>query len=139
MISFWMNIVNGKQTKLSKWLYLLLLGEYDGGIYQHKWIHCIKQILISVGRPDLLNKEVIENPKSIKNQISQTLSDLYVQEWHNKVASSSKGKNYNLFKQDLNFENYLIKLNRKHCSSLLKFRLSNNRLRLKLVAGITHP
>ena len=47
---------------------------------------------------------------------------------HNKVTSSSKGKNYNLFKQDLNFENYLIKLNRKHCSSLLKFRLSNHRL-----------
>ena len=123
-----MNIVNGKQTKLSKWLYLLLLGEYDGGIHQHKWIHFIKHILISVGRPDLLNKEVIENPKSIKNQISKTLSDLYVQEWHNKVTSSSKGKNYTLFKQDLNFENYQIKLNRKHCSSLLKFRLSNHRL-----------
>ena len=70
IISFWMNIVNGKQTKLSKWLYLIQLGEYDGGIHQHKWIHFIKHILISVGRPDLLNKEVIENPKSIKNQIS---------------------------------------------------------------------
>ena len=118
--------MNGKQTKLSKWLYLLLLGEYDGGIHQHKWIQfIIKHILISVGRPNLFNKEVIENPKSIKNQISKTLSDLYVQEWHNKVTSSSKGKNYTLFKQDLNFENYLlvvIKLNRKHCSSLLKFR-----------------
>ena len=121
--------MNGKQTKLSKWLSLLLLGEYDGGIHQHKWIHFIKHILISVGRPDFLNKEVIENPKSIKNhQISKTLSDLYVQEWHNKVTSSSKGKKYNLFKQDLNFEYYLIKLNRKHCSSLLKIRLSNHRL-----------
>ena len=68
MVSFWVNIVNGKQTKLSKWLYLLLLGEYDGGIYQHKWIHCIKQILISVGRPELLNKEVIENPNQSKIQ-----------------------------------------------------------------------
>ena len=97
---------------------ILLLGEYDGGNHQHKLIHFIKHILIYVGRPDLLNKEVIENPKSIKNQISKTLSDLYVQEWHNKVTLSSKGKNYNLFKQDLNFENYLIKLNRitvLHC------------------------
>ena len=81
-----------------------------------------------LGIPIFLNKEVIENPKSIKNQISKILSDLYVQEWHNKVTSSSKGKNYNLFKQDLNFENYPIKLNRKHSSSLLKFRLSNHRL-----------
>ena len=66
-----------------------------------------------------------QNQSKIK---SLKLSDLYVQEWHNKVTSSSKGKNYTLFKQDLNFENYLIKLNRKHCSSLLKFRLSNHRL-----------
>ena len=78
--------MNGKQTKLSKWLYMLLLGEYDGGIYQHKRIHCIKESLISVGHLDLLNKEVIDNPKSIKYQISQTLSDLFVQEWHNKVT-----------------------------------------------------
>ena len=61
-----MNIVNGKQTKLSKWLYLLLLGEYDGGIHQHKWIHFIYHILISVGRPDLLNKEVIETQNQSK-------------------------------------------------------------------------
>ena len=82
--------MNGKQTKLLKWLYLLLLGEYDCDIYQHKWIHCIKQIQISVGCPYLLNKEVIENPKSIRNQISQTLSDLYVHEWHNKVSKGAK-------------------------------------------------
>ena len=85
-------------------IYLLLLGEYDGGIYQHKWILCIKKILISVGRPDLLNKEVIENPqKSIKNQIPQPLSDRYFQEWHSKVATSSNRNNYYLFKQEFNF------------------------------------
>ena len=53
---------------------------------------------------------------------------IYVQEWHNKVTSSSKGNNYNLFKQYLNFEKYLIKLSRKHYSTLLKFRLRNHRL-----------
>ena len=42
MISFWLNIVYGKQTKLSTWFpYLLPLGEYDGVIYQHKWNHCL--------------------------------------------------------------------------------------------------
>ena len=71
-------IVNGRETKLSNLLYRFLLGEYDGGIYHHKWIHCIKYILISEGRIDLLHKEVIENPKLIKTQISKTLSDLYI-------------------------------------------------------------
>ena len=128
MIGFWLNIVNGKESKLSKLLYKFLLGEYDGGIYQHKWIHCTKEILISVGRIDLLQKEFIENPKLIKMQISKTLSDLYIQEWHTKVASSSKRKTYNLFKHDVHFENYLTKLTKKQYSTSLKFRLSNRRL-----------
>ena len=128
MIGFWLNIVNGKATKLSKMLYNFLLEEYDSGIYQHKWIHCIKDILTSVGRIDLLHRETIESPKLIKTQISKTLSDLYIQEWDTKVISSSKGKTYSVFKNDINFENYLIKLNKKHWSTLLKFRLSNHRL-----------
>ena len=128
MIGFWLNIVNGKDAKISKFLYKFLLSDYDSGNNQHKWIQCIKDILISVGRVDLLHKDSIENPKSIKMQISKTLSDLYIQEWHSKIASSSKGLNYNLFKVDANFENYLSILSRKHYSTLLKFRLSNHRL-----------
>ena len=59
-------------------------------------------------------------------QISKTSSDLYIQEGHTKVASSSKGKTINnLFKHDVHFENYLTK---KYYSTLLKFRLSNHRL-----------
>ena len=51
------------------------------------------------------DKEVIHNLHFIKMQFYKTLSDLYIQEWHSKVTSSSKGKNYNLFKIDVNFEN----------------------------------
>ena len=69
--------------------------------------------------------KTIENPKLIKMQISKTLSDLYIQQWHTKVSSSFKGRTYNLFKHDINFENYLTK---KHYSALLKFRLSNHQL-----------
>ena len=46
-------------------------------------------------------------------QTSKTLSDLYIQEWHTKVASSSKGKAYNLFKNDVHFETNLTKLTKK--------------------------
>ena len=85
-------------------------------------------VLISVGRIDLFNKVNVENTKSFKAQISRALVDLHIQEWFSKIELSSKGKNYYLFKQDLNFENYSINLSTKHNSSLLKFRLSNHRL-----------
>ena len=128
MIGYWLNIINSKDCKLSKLLYNVLLHEYNAGIFQHKWIHCIKEILISVGRIDLFNKVNVENTKSLKEQISRALVDLHIQEWFSKIELSSKGKNYYLFKQELNFENYLINLSKKHYSSLLKFRLSNHRL-----------
>ena len=73
MIGFCVNIVNGKNAKFSKFLYQFLLTEYDNGTYKHKWIQCIKDILISLGRVDLLHKEVIQNPPFIKMQISKSL------------------------------------------------------------------
>ena len=79
MTAFWLNIVNSKETKISRLLYKFLLCEYNSGTYQHKWIHCTKEILISVGHVELLHKEVIENPKLIKMQISKTMSDLNIQ------------------------------------------------------------
>ena len=128
MIGFWLNIVNGKLLKYLNFYTKFLLSDYDSGNNKHKWIQCIKDILISVGRVVLLHEDSIENPKSIKMQISKSLSDLYIQEWHSKIASPSKGLNYNLFKIDATFENYLSILSRKHYSTLLKFRLSNHRL-----------
>ena len=43
--------------------------------------------------------------KSLKEQIFRALVDLHIQEWFSKIELSSKGKNYYLFKQELNFEN----------------------------------
>ena len=128
LIGFWMNIINGKESKLSKLLYDILYHQYCSGEYQHKWIHSIKELLISVGRFDLFNTRIIENPTSVKRQISETLVDLHTQDWHQKVNLSSKGKNYYLYKQNIKLENYLVKLNKKQHSALLKYRLSNHRL-----------
>ena len=65
MIGYWLSLVNGKETKLSTLLYKKLLHEYNAG-YEHKWVSYIKDILVSVGQIDLLNKEVIDNPRSVK-------------------------------------------------------------------------
>ena len=110
MTEYWLNINNSKDSKLSKLLYNVLLHEYNAGIFQHKWIHCTREILISVGRIDLFNKVNVENTKSLKAQISRALVDLHIQEWFSKIELSSEGRNYYLFKQDLNFENYLVNL-----------------------------
>ena len=53
MIGFWLSIVNGKESNLSKLLYSIMLKEHEKGIYNFKWIRCINDILVAVGRPDL--------------------------------------------------------------------------------------
>ena len=77
--------------------------EHEKGSYNFKWIRCINDILVPVGRPDLFKTEPVNN--SVKVDISRTLSDLYIQEWNEKANISSKGKQYFLFKDNLNFEN----------------------------------
>ena len=128
LIGFWMNIINGKESELSELLYDILFHQYCSGEYQQKWIHSIKELLISVGRFDLFNTRIIENSISVKRQMSETLVRLHTQDWHQKVNLSSKGKNYYLYKQNIKLENYLVKLNKKPHSALLKYRLGNHRL-----------
>ncbi|MCG8113215.1 MAG: reverse transcriptase domain-containing protein [Candidatus Thiodiazotropha taylori] len=128
MISFWLSIINGKESKLSKLVYKIMFNEHENGLYDYKWIRCIKDILITVGRPELFKKSSISNPKAVKTSIAQTLSDLYIQEWYEKVNISSKGKQYLLFKDNLNFEKYLINIPKFHYDKIIKFRTGNHRL-----------
>ena len=54
--------------------------------------------------------------------IPRTLSDLYIQEWNEKASVSSKGKQYLLFKDNLNFEKYLIiNVSKFYYSKIIKY------------------
>ena len=70
----------------------------------------IKNILISVGKIDLINADPINNPHASKASISRTVNDLYTQERQAKLNSSSKGRNYSFYKYDICFEEYFTKL-----------------------------
>ena len=54
MRGFWISIINGKKNKISNLLYSVLINESKNGNYVSKWIQTIKNILISVGKPNLL-------------------------------------------------------------------------------------
>ena len=56
------------------------------------------------------------------------MSDLYFQEWNEKANVSSKGKQYLLFKDNLNFEKYLINVSKFYYSKIIKYRTGNHRL-----------
>ena len=127
MIGFWLSLVNGSQSKISKKLYdIMLRGSYRGENY--KWINHIRNILISVGKPDLINQPTILNPKATKTSIVNRLNDLYIQNWHTKLNQSSKGRNYSLFKDNLTYEHFLTTLPRNAYIPMIKFRTANFKL-----------
>ena len=57
-----------------------MLKGHEKGYYNFRWIRCINDILVAVGRPDLITTKPVNNPNSVKMDISRTLSHLYVQE-----------------------------------------------------------
>ena len=68
-IGFWLSIVNGKESKLSKLLYSIMLKEREKGSYNFKWTCCINDILLAVSRPDLFKTERVK-PKFCEMDIS---------------------------------------------------------------------
>ena len=84
MIGFWISIINGKNSKLTNLLYNTLYNENELGNYNSKWIKCIKDTLISVGKIGLFYADSLQNAQALKLSIKQTLVDLYTQDWYSK-------------------------------------------------------
>ena len=126
MIGYWISFINGKNSKLSKVLYTILVHEY--GNYDFKWVKCINDILVSIGKVNLFHANIINNPQAVRLPIKRTLLDLYIQEWCTKLTESSKSRNYSCFKYDICLEEYLKTLPRKFYLPLCKFRTSNHKL-----------
>ena len=103
MIGFWLSNVNENNPSYQNYC-----KEHERGSYNFKWIRCINDILVAIGQPDLFKTDPVNNTNSVKINISRKLSDLYIQEWNEKANVYSKGKQYPLFKDNLNFEKYLI-------------------------------
>ena len=128
MIGYWISLVNNENlNKFSRKIYDIMLAEFNRG-QNFKWLNFIKEILISVGEPGLLNQNFIQNPKATKDKIVNRLNDLYIQEWVAKLQTSSKGRNYSIFKQNINLESYITALPRRVFIPIIKFRSCNYKL-----------
>ena len=101
------------KTQVTNLLYNTLYNENELGYYNFKWIKCIKDTSIAVGKIGLFYADSLQNAQAFKLSIKQTLVDLYTQDWYSKLNNSSKGKNYSIFKTDIYMEKYLLHLPRK--------------------------
>ena len=128
MISFWIRLLEGKQSKLSALMYTLTRKMYDSNVYKSKWLSKIHDILQKCGMSNVWDQVSSLNGKWIENSVKLRLSDINMQNWSQDISSNSKCFNYRIFKKKIVFENYLTDLEPIHRINLCKFRCANAKL-----------
>ena len=102
MISFWIKLLKGKETKLSRILYNFFLHKSALDIGANfKWIRCIQNILQECGFNYIWLSQKVDNEKWLISAIKQNLNDQFQQKWSSDCNASSKGMIYNLFTSNI--------------------------------------
>lgn len=125
MISFWNRLILSKEQKISLQIYKYMLNLPNSNF---KWISKIKEILNSVGRPDMWENQFHLNQTNIHKQVKQTLIDQFKQQWHEQLQESNKGRIYNSFKEQFEFEPYFKTLSTQESMTIFQYRTANHRL-----------
>ena len=99
------------------------MNNYENGT---KWQNTIKEILLSVGRPDLWENQFYLTHTGIHKLVKQTLIDQYKQSWQEQLQNTNKGIIYLSFKQSHGFENYFKIITKKDYLPLFKFCTANH-------------
>ena len=94
---------------------------------EYKWLKNVKNILTSVGRPDIWPNQDQLTSIGISNVIKQTLIDQYKQSW-SAQQDSHKSRNCFSFKDTHCFESYFKILDFNKAIDLFRFRTANFKL-----------
>jgi len=123
MIGFWSRTLLENENKYSKIMYINLINNNSRNF---KWISKIKQIFDTTGKSIVWHEQNSPSMKSLSLQVKRVLIDQYIQQWHADLNQSNKGKFYNSFKNNFEFENYLKLLPKSKYVPILKLRTANH-------------
>ncbi len=118
--------------KLFKWCILWIFSTLvisREACQKSPWLKCIKMTLDEINQSYLWN----ESPQNIdhvqlKSLFDKELKSKYSQQWLDQMQSPSTCSTYSIFKQNLQFEPYLLKLKQSLAIPLCKLRCINHRL-----------
>ena len=123
MVNFWSSILNGKQSKLSFQTYMYMYKSH----HNYKWPNYIQSILSDCGMNFIWLQQFRSVSKNIAKKVKNRLLDQNLQAWTAELQSSSKGKHFALFKDNVGCESYITKLNGASLLNMFKFRTCNHR------------
>ena len=126
--SYWAKLLHGKNSKISSLLYKLGYIHNSENRVKITWIEKVKNILDNCGLSNIWSPQSFPNIKWIKSKVKLTLTDQFKQNWSSTLQNSPKALNYRIYKENLQFENYLNILSKKDALILCRFRTCNNNL-----------
>ena len=113
VISYWMRLILGKETKLCSIAYRLMFDLFNTHDVNFKWLTHVKAIFDECGLSYIWQSQNCANYIWVKAKIKQCLIDQFKQNWNEEIQTCSKTINYRLFKDTLEFEDYLNILDEK--------------------------
>lgn len=133
LISFWSQMCIPQRNKLSNQLYKIMYNKYTNtDVEQRKikfpWIDAIKETLVKCGFSGIWETQNFPNHNWLKSAVNHKLRDLYINEWHLTLQTSSNSNIYRIFKTNFGFEEYLKETSSSVLYYMLKFRTRNHHL-----------
>ena len=131
MCTFWLRLVQGKESKISNMLYKLTRRlHYDPtNDFRSQWLDCIESTLVEIDmlEPWCIERTALSISKNDFNRaIKNALTAVFTRKWQHEMAESLTCTAYRSFKRTLTFEPYLKHLNFYERSALAKLRCRAN-------------
>ena len=102
-IGFWNRLILDKDCKISRMMYLTLRIINNSGF---RWLSCVKSILTGVVRNDVWILQDRLNTFSLNLSIKAILIDQFLPNWRSNLGNSTKGRNYNILKDNISLDYY---------------------------------
>ena len=135
MLGFWYKLINGKDSKISCTLYKLILKLHCAKTFSIDWIVKIESILRDCDMYSFwVDQDSVKEisfacfQKLYKEKLSLVLKS----KWKEAMEQSSKCSLYRNFKDELEFERYLVSVKFPLKSAMIRFRTSNHNLTIEL-------
>ena len=144
MLSFWYKLQLGSlegSQKLSVSMLNLCRSLYDNSEFKMSLLCGIKNLLDSLGLSFIWHDEhaAALSLEQFKYTVKQLLHDQFIQSWKHEIDNKSVCINYRLFKEEFQFEKYLVELSPNLRTSFLRFRVTNHRLPIQRLRTLGVP
>ena len=137
VITFWVNLLTGRQDKFSYKLYIMCLSLYNRGLIIFKWMDMVVKILNENGFSSIFKDQLLLDGKYLKNiflpKIKLTIRDQAVQALFEKL--NNERQTFFYYKDLITFhslQKYLKKMPPDIWIPLVKIRTSNHKLPVEI-------